>query len=238
MMQVDAERLIFFEDGDLEFILIHPAEDQQQDDTAMTIQNNNLSLMADDLEDTIFISSGSSLNSTHPVSDELEPKPPKQIRMIVSSQTMIMVSPVFKAMLKPGRFSEGEALATGRAEIPLPDDSAPAWKILLDICHHRTSNVPRHVNLHTMKDIAILVDKYRLQEAVMLYVDLWIETLKKSLPQSFCPEISAWLSIAWVFRLPVEFKHLTRISQRETWGKLDSGELPIPEIVLSKQHHS
>jgi hypothetical protein len=237
MIQVDTERLIFFEDGDLEFILIDPPEDQQQHDTTMAVNSNDMLLGAEASEDAIImpseVSDRSSLGSFHLISDGLESKPPRQIRMLVSSQTMMMVSPVFKAMLKPDGLKEGKALATGKAEIPLPDDDLSAFQILLNVCHHRTKQVPRTVDLQTMKNIAILVDKYQLQEAVVLYGVLWIDKLRESLPQSFSPEISPWLSIAWVFRLSVEFKHLTRIAQRETWGKLDSGELPIPDIILS-----
>jgi hypothetical protein len=58
------------------------------------------------------------------------------VHMRVSSKHLIMVSPVFKAMLQRDNFREGQQLGnTGSVEIPLPDDDSDAFLIILDIVH-------------------------------------------------------------------------------------------------------
>ena len=88
--------------------------------------------------------------------------------------------------------------------------------------------------------LSVLVDKYQMLESVEPYVDLWVadEDMKESLPSTSAPELLPWLSIAWVFNLSVEFKHLTQILMQESFETIftpvfDGHELPIPEIVIS-----
>jgi hypothetical protein len=149
------------------------------------------------------------------------------------------VSPVFRSILKGDEMREGQDVAVVRAEgeVQMCDDEDPyAFEMLLDICHHRTRRVPKTVDLDIMTNIATLVSKYQMHEAVELYADLWLDELKESIPQSFNEDVIAWLSIAWVFKLPVEFKHLTRIAARETGEKLATEGLPIPDSILGKHY--
>ncbi|RAL60359.1 hypothetical protein DID88_000135 [Monilinia fructigena] len=86
----------------------------------------------------------------------------REIHMLVSSKHMVLVSPVFKAMLQWTNFKDGYATkAHGKVEVPLPDDDPDAMRILVDIVH------------------SVLVDKYRLHEAVQIYSDMWISHAKK-----------------------------------------------------------
>ncbi|KAF4629273.1 hypothetical protein G7Y89_g8869 [Cudoniella acicularis] len=128
------------------------------------------------------------------------------VRLRVSSKAMSIAPPIFKAMLQLNIFEEGTALAAGgQATIPLPDDDLAAFKILLDIIHLRSRQVPRQVSLATMANIVLLIDKYQILETIELYVDLWAPQLKKSLPHSFTADLIPWLSIAWVLQMPVGF---------------------------------
>jgi len=65
-------------------------------------------------------------------------------------------------------FKEGHDLAKGTAEVPLPDDDPTAFQILLDIIHHRYRRVPKKLDLDTVAEIAILVDKYQVHEYVIM----------------------------------------------------------------------
>jgi hypothetical protein len=83
------------------------------------------------------------------------------IEMLVSSKHLTSASPVFKAMLRNGSFQEGRTLAAaGKVTIPLPEDDSTAMKILLDILHHRSRQVPKTVTLKELAHLMILGDKY------------------------------------------------------------------------------
>jgi hypothetical protein len=80
--------------------------------------------------------------------------------------------PVFKVMLQHNNFQEGVALSKGKAEIPLPDYSHVAFAIILRIIHNHTKDLPFNIELPLLTEIAILVDKYRMLEAVRIFARL------------------------------------------------------------------
>lgn len=76
----------------------------------------------------------------------------------VSSQCIIIASPVFRAMLQGG-FKESLTLkSTGELRLQLPDDDPDSFTILLDILHHHTKKVPRLVSLSRLTKLAILIN--------------------------------------------------------------------------------
>ncbi|KAE9378227.1 hypothetical protein N431DRAFT_435400 [Stipitochalara longipes BDJ] len=172
-------------------------------------------------------------------SPPLEIEPPKfqkEIHMLVSSKHLMLASPMFKAMLQHSNFKEGDELrSSGQVKVPLPDDDPAALKILLDIVHGRVRQVPRHVNLTTMTELSVLVDKYQMLEVVELYVEMWMSTLKTSVPMFFTADLLAWLSISWVFGLGDIFKQISRIAMRGSTDLFGAHEshLPIPQPVFA-----
>jgi hypothetical protein len=82
---------------------------------------------------------------------------------------MMNASPVFGAKLEYSNFQEGGDLAVGKAEVPLPDDDPVAFEIILQILHHYISKIPFKVELPMLLRIAVLVDKYHMQETIGLY---------------------------------------------------------------------
>lgn len=166
---------------------------------------------------------------------------PREIFMLVSSKHMMLVSSVFKAMLQQGNFSEGAALRfNGKAEIPLPEDDPEALKILVDIIHSRHKHAPKKVGLDLLTHIAILVDKYRLHEAVGLYSDIWIRGLLPTVPKSIDggDAVLQWLCISWVFELEEEFAKMSRVLMAEGCDSAENilrrskWDLPIPVSVI------
>ncbi|KAB8301313.1 hypothetical protein EYC80_003194 [Monilinia laxa] len=167
----------------------------------------------------------------------------REIHMLVSSKHLVLVSPVFKAMLQWTNFKEGYATkAHGKVEVPLPDDDPDAMRILVDIVHCHHKDVPRKVKLGLLTHLAVLVDKYRLHEAVQIYSDMWISHAKKRFPSSMAEDgVEAclqWLCISWVFEKQREFTSMTRIFQQESTQSLsaiisDSAwDIPIPSNVV------
>jgi BTB/POZ domain len=161
----------------------------------------------------------------------------KEVRFRVSSRHMALASPVFRVMLQQ-EFKEATILrSTGKVEVTLAEDCAEAFLILLNIIHGYTRRVPHKIDLNTLTQIAIIVDKYSCLEVVELFSEMWLEELKNTLPGSFTETLLPWLCITWVFRKPDEFKHVTRIAQRESSGCIEEdlvNRLPIPSFILGR----
>ena len=125
--------------------------------------------------------------------------------------------------------------------LPLPDDNADALIIILNILHDRNRQVPKRIPLSTLAHLSILADKYQILESIETFVSFWVtdREIQKSLPSTSGPSLYPWLSIAWVFHLPLEFKQLTRIVMHESKSDIsveqhEGYDLPIPELLISK----
>lgn len=168
--------------------------------------------------------------------------------MLVSSRHLTLSSSVFKAMLRTP-FREGETLSLhGKVTINLPEDDPAAFEILMNIIHAKNRAIPKTVPLIILTELAILVDKYRMHEAIGFLADLWIDNLKHAIPglMLMCEDLMPWMAITSVFRRRVEYDQVTRIARCYTVGtrfQLKQGgrfteSLPIPERLIGKQHSS
>ena len=110
----------------------------------------------------------------------------------------MMASPVFKAMLKHC-FMEGLTLrATGKVEVPLPDDDPVAFALLMDIVHGTKARAPPQMDTLFLTTLAILVDKYRLQQYVVTSSDMWVDSLRDEIPKTLTPDLLHWLCmVVW-----------------------------------------
>jgi hypothetical protein len=236
------ESLSFDPDGDLLLLLTYPPDCEDQTEAPDTSPYNTGRQIdkghgIHDLSAITDISDKSNVIAHVHDLDNSGGRHSRQVHMLVSSRNMMLASPVFKVMLQHHNLKEG---GDRKVEVPLPDDDPPAFHILLDIIHYRTREVPRQVDLKTMTNLSVLVDRYQMLEVVESYVEWWIPELKKLLPESFTPDLLPWISICWVFRLPAEFKHLTRVAMRESNGDIGDLEpdLPIPDRVLGESRIS
>ena len=166
-----------------------------------------------------------------------ETKTLAQVNMLVSSKHMILASPVFAAMLKV-EFKEGSTLESkGHAEILLPDDDPQASIILLNIIHGRPKKVPRRIDLLLLQKLAILVDKYQMQEVVAVFSEIWIGILKDTIPKASTTDLLSWVCISWVFEDDPVFKRVTKVLMQASDSALDPDlvdELPIPTAVFGR----
>jgi hypothetical protein len=152
--------------------------------------------------------------------------------MLVSSKHLFLASSFFEEMLQ-AHFKEGQTLRSdGFLELPLPDDDPIAFCILLDIIHGHTRKVPRTVDMNMLADIAILVDKYQLQEVVEVFSDGWIKSLEPQVPTKSSEDLIVWLCISWVFGCADQFKKMTQILERESDSTVNAEGLPIPPGIL------
>lgn len=154
----------------------------------------------------------------------------------------MLVSPVFKAMFRyPNGFKEGKKLhTTGLINVPLPDDNPDAFLLLVNIIHCLDTEVPLVINLQSLCDFAVLVDKYQMHDAVAIISSIWIDAL---MGESYFygvndDRVLIWLCIAWVFKLDISFRYFTRLLIVQVKKPLstrlrDYGvDLPIPDKVV------
>lgn len=81
---------------------------------------------------------------------------------------------------------------------------------------------------------AAAVNYHRIQEAVELFSDIWMEDLKKRpLPTSYTSEVLPWLFIFWVFRKKDGFRNMTRILHQESDDNLEDEANAVPTIPAS-----
>jgi hypothetical protein len=163
---------------------------------------------------------------------------PETVYLRVSSTHLVLASAMFKTMLTSDAFPEGRTLRSeGTLVVKLSDD-LDALIILMNIVHGKTRKVPRHVPLHTLADLAHLVNYYQLHEAVELFSDTWITSLKQETQiESYDPElVLPWLFISWVFQKGSDFQKMTRIliwESDDTLGDEIEG-VPIPASITSE----
>lgn len=113
-------------------------------------------------------------------------------------------------------------------EVVLQGDDPNALLILLHLIHGRSRQVPRMVDLRTLTQIAILVDKYELSETTELLADQWLSGAKGTLPAELNDDLLSWMFIAGVFREKSIFKSVSRVAKFESKGLLRARNLPIP----------
>jgi hypothetical protein len=154
--------------------------------------------------------------------------------MLVSSGHLILASAIFKALFHSG-LPAGQTTSQPRAGINLPGDDSRAFEILMNIIHGHVGKVPEQVDLEMMAKLSVLVDKYQVWQVMDLYVKMWMLKLEDSIPTSYTPDIMAWLSISWVFKLREVFRGISRIAQQESTARLSDKRrmhLPIPHAII------
>lgn len=154
----------------------------------------------------------------------------------VSARHLVLASSMFKAMLEPDKFLEGNLLhSQGNLALDLPGDPE-ALVILMHVIHGATRKVPRNITLDTLARLATLVDYYNLHEAVELFSETWVQNLKeKAFPKTYNPDVVPWLFISWVFRIEDAFLKITQLliceGDNKAMHAIKDENIPIPSIL-------
>ena len=165
------------------------------------------------------------------------------VKMTVSSKHMCLASPVFKAMLQPGRFREGlYKNAAGQMEVSLPDEEEALIVIILNIVHGHNRRVPKKVGLELLTKLAVLADKYQMVEAIEWCSNTWIDNIiaVEGLPHGDWGDYrdtQRWIAVSWVFKRQKEFSTVTRAAVMASGSSLSEetdSELPIPQKLMGK----
>ena len=113
----------------------------------------------------------------------------RRMHLKVASTALCIASPVFRAMLSPDRFKEGNTLASCNKKgemyiLALPDDDPDALTILCDIIHFNNFKVPRDISTEALARLCILLDKYVCTLAAASWIDYWFSHMPLRLAMS------------------------------------------------------
>lgn len=165
----------------------------------------------------------------------------KVVRLRVSSLKLISSSRYFQAMLEGSGFSESEELKEhGFVQVELldPEDDPTATMIILGILYGEDVQVPTELDLATLANVAVLVDKYQWHELVTPHAISWFDSLLNSqgLPDAFDESLLMWLFIAWLFGMKDHFKAVSRIAQQNACKSIDltDEKIRLPSRALSR----
>ncbi|TGO35161.1 hypothetical protein BHYA_0168g00170 [Botrytis hyacinthi] len=185
-----SEKLVFDTKGDVLLIFTRHPEDKEEGEDSI---NESTSLKRKTADGT-----------TSP--DDTS----KTITMLVSSKHLILVSPVFDAMIGDARFKEGaELLACGKVEIKLPDDDPDAFAIVANVIHHRNKMVPEKISFQSFVKVAIVTEKYQIFDAMRWVSKEWFENLPCSIHNKFS-NLYALIFTSFVFGNACVFERQTR----------------------------
>jgi hypothetical protein len=102
-----------------------------------------------------------------------KPKPPTR-SLIVSSHVLRLSSNVFDRMLAHDMKEGSELTEKNHVTISLPEDDAEAMTVICNILYYRNALVPPEIHADFLHNIAVLSDKYFMNEALKPTVKTWI----------------------------------------------------------------
>ncbi|OAL48842.1 hypothetical protein IQ07DRAFT_588915 [Pyrenochaeta sp. DS3sAY3a] len=176
-----------------------------------------------------------------PADDEGEPID-EEILYFVSSRHLALASSWFAKVFDGDNWRESLRDGTdGLFHVNVEGWDVHALLYLLNILHHRNREVPRQITLEMFAKVAVLVDYYECAEAIEMYAERWTEYLEKAspIPKIFDRNLMLWLCIAWVCKLPDQFRRATEVAIRRADQELKTLGLPVTRcadnIELARQ---
>lgn len=150
----------------------------------------------------------------------------------VSSRHLILASPFFSELFQSELTRNARVQSPDCIEVPLMGDDPDALLILMRLVHGRFKEVPRRVNLATLTQIAILVDKYELTETTDLLIQGWIMGIKDKIPQQLTKDVLSYLLIAAVFDYEGVLIEASRVALQTSNEVVRNDGLPIPKQII------
>lgn len=156
------------------------------------------------------------------------------LRIKVSSKHLALATPVFKTKLQAGN-SRTTKQSDGRTHLQLAEGFDPtAVTIVMNAIHGRGSKIPKSVDIKTLAQIALLVDRFQLFDVLEVYAERWIWKLEDTIPHAYGEDLVRWVYASHIFRHATVFKTVTEIAATQSSGPIDTFGLPIREKIISK----
>lgn len=160
----------------------------------------------------------------------------------LSSHHLIRSSPAFKALLTgdPEWARRNRKLLIEAEQFYDPE----AMKVVLDVVHSRSRQIPKTVSLELLAKISKIVSSYAIHEAMELVAPAWVEHLLKNtdyISKETCPaerEVEQWISVAYVFNNPAAFMLITQLVMQHGRGQMfPNAKDMVTSAVICKKHH-
>lgn len=124
----------------------------------------------------------------------------------------------------------------GRVHLVLEGVDADAVVAVLNIVHGRAGKgrVPKTVTLEALARIAVVVDQFKLQDAVEAHAERWLEALhgEASLETASARDLLLWAYVAYVFENAAVFEAATRLLAPQLAGPLPAlANLPLRPVI-------
>lgn len=132
----------------------------------------------------------------------------RNVRLLVSSKVLALVSPVFAAMFR-SRFKEGLNNGPPPSEvplIPLPEDDLEAFLVLCKVTHFQIKEVPKSLTSTCLEKFAIICDKYDCVGALKHSSTVWLHAALKT---SAVEDFNKLLFAAYVLDIPDAFSRIS-----------------------------
>ncbi|KAK4233199.1 hypothetical protein C8A03DRAFT_39115 [Achaetomium macrosporum] len=154
------------------------------------------------------------------------------LRIKVSSRHLELASPAFRNKLQSSS-SKAARQPDGRVHLRLAKGFDPqAVCIVMNAIHGRGSKVPKSVDLQTLAQVALFVDRFHLLDAVEVYAERWISKLEDTIPNAYNRDLVLWIYVSHVFRHPAIFKAVTKLAAAQSPGPIQTLGLPIREKII------
>lgn len=155
------------------------------------------------------------------------------LRIKVSSKHLSLASRIFKNKLQFAK--AGAKQPDGRIHLQLSaagEFDPRAVSIVLNAVHGRGAKVPKAVDLNTLAQIALFVDRFQLFDAVEVYGERWISKLDERLPEVYNRDLVLWVYVSYVFRQAEVFRAVTKTAAVGSDGPLRTLGLPMREKLI------
>jgi hypothetical protein len=109
------------------------------------------------------------------------------------------------------KMMSGDWAESKQSEISFPDDSCEAFLIVLQIAHFQLSQLPTKLSRDELYELAILADKYELQNVVRVGLDFakWLEPFCVSgVLQTALPDLGHFACITNAFKMQVDYQRI------------------------------
>jgi hypothetical protein len=91
---------------------------------------------------------------------------------------------------------DGDGLLTWHiADLFDPD----AFIIVMNVIHGLNRQIPLAVHIELLAKIAVVTDYLQCHESMEVLSNLWIDSLRASLPNSYCRELIFWIMASSIF---------------------------------------
>jgi hypothetical protein len=123
----------------------------------------------------------------------------------VNKDSFRNISAVWTKMMN-GKWAEGD-----QSEICLPGNSRDAFHIVLQIAHFQLSKLPEKLSREELVDLAVLTDKYQLENAIMMAFKLkrWTKPHRQAcMPQPLDAVLQDFALTASAFNLRSDYDYL------------------------------